>query len=287
MEPERLIMRKIIIYSVGIWTERLLTVDVLNNVEYFIDDSYDKKDWHGKPVYALYHLKEEKPDELLIIIADSKLYRDAAEKLSKMGFIENKHFFNGWVLPEEYFLNIIKGSSWMAFETPDTFDEKQDWEDRAVIMSSMLPEDVKNIVDFGCGNQRLKKYLKPDITYTGLDYVSRGSETIVCDVNKQTLPLLSTDCAYMAGFVMYISDLENFFSQLSKQKIKYILFDYLGRETYNLFDIYNNRNYYSFRENYKSSWELIKIVADNHYKLKNVSGKGSMMYYLFELYESF
>ena len=50
------------------------------------------------------------------------------------------------------------------------------WEKRAEFMAAMIPSDVKSIMDIGCGDKKLKKYLTQDIKYYGLDFVSRGGD---------------------------------------------------------------------------------------------------------------
>ena len=46
----------------------------------------------------------------------------------------------------------------------------------AEFMASMIPSNVKSIMDIGCGDKKLKKYLNQDIKYYGLDFVSRGGD---------------------------------------------------------------------------------------------------------------
>lgn len=272
-------MKKLIIFSIGEWTEKLLSIDSLKRVDYFIDKDMDinkEGTWHGKPVYSPYKLLEENRDDVLIIIADSKYYNEISKQLNKMGLEENFHYYNGWNLPEKYFLN-IKENNWQAYEVKDTF-ERQGWDERAFIMSSMIPEDVHSIVDFGCGNQRLKEYLREDIQYTGLDYVYRGQDSIVCDVNKDVLPEITADCAYMAGFLMYVKELKKFLSQI---RTKYILFSYEGRQTYQLFGLFQNRGKIPCIENYKNLWDVIQIVLDNGYILMKTSGRNCETFCLF------
>lgn len=193
-----------------------------------------------------------------------------------MGFVENLHYYNGWNLPESYFLR-MKESDWQNSETMNTF-ARQSWDERASVMAEMIPEDVYSLVDFGCGNQRLKDFLRSDVRYTGLDYISRGEGCIVCDVNKDILPQIEVDCAYMAGFLMYVKEPEKFLKQI---RTKYILLSYEGRQTYQMFGLFQSRGKLTCIENYKNLWDIIQMVLDNHYSLCRVSGRNCETFCLF------
>ncbi len=273
-------MKKLIVFFTGKWTEKLLSIDSLAKVNYFVDNRVSNNEfdvWHGKPVYSPLKLLEERKEDVLIIIADSKYYQEISRKLSKMGFLENIHYYNGWDIPEEYFLN-MKKNDWKYFEEEITFG-RASWDERAAVMSSMIPEDVRSIIDFGCGNQRLKKYLNEDIQYIGLDYIYRGENTIVCDVNQDTLPSINADCAYMAGFLMYVKRMDSFFSQIAT---KYILLSYEGHEVCSMFGVYEDRGKPLCYENYKNLWEVIQLVLDNQYRLIKISGRICETFCLFQ-----
>ena len=99
-------MKKLVVFFTGKWTEKLLSIDSLAKVNYFVDNRVPDNEldvWHGKPVYSPLKLLEERKEDVLIIIADSKYYQEISRQLSKMGFLENIHYYNGWNIPEEYF----------------------------------------------------------------------------------------------------------------------------------------------------------------------------------------
>lgn len=85
-------------------------------------------------------------------------------------------------------------------------------------MSQLIPEDVKVLMDIGCGEELLKEFLCKDIKYYGLDYCERNKETIICDINKEKLPDIKVDLYYMAGIIDYVTDIPNFIKQLSRAK---------------------------------------------------------------------
>ena len=104
------------------------------------------------------------------------------------------------------------------------------FEYRTKRMAELMPDDVKTILDLGCGNERLRNVIDSDITYYGLDYVKRSENTIICDVNREHLPKIEVDLYFMAGFLTYVNDMGLLFSQMTGAK--YILFSWIDETRY-------------------------------------------------------
>jgi len=216
-------MKKMIICCADMWTEELITMSRLKKISYFVEEKLNviPNGFPKDKVFSYEKLLEENKDNVIIIISNSKRYGECAERLTQMGFIENEHFFNGWKLHINYYKKIDELISW-----EDDEKSKQDvfcntaWEKRAEFMASMIPSNVKSIMDIGCGDKKLKKYLNQDIKYYGLDFVSRGG-TIVCNINKDPFPDVQVDMYYLAGVIPYVNDIEKLIKNMSKAK--YIL----------------------------------------------------------------
>ncbi len=71
------------------------------------------------------------------------------------------------------------------------------------------------------GYFKLKKYLSKKIKYIELDYCKRNEDTIICDMNKDKLPVMDVDMYYLAGVLPYIDDKEALLNQMGGGK--YIL----------------------------------------------------------------
>ena len=94
-----------------------------------------------------------------------------------------------------------------------------DWEDRAKLIARLVPKDTR-VIDFGAGLRTLEKYLDPSCSYIPSDLVSRGSDTIVFDLNERPLPdltYLALDVATLAGVVEYINNVPAFVGWLAGQ----------------------------------------------------------------------
>lgn len=151
-------------------------------ISYFVEEKLNviPNGFLKDKVFSYEKLLEENKDNVIIIISNSKRYGECAERLTQMGFIENEHFFNGWKLHINYYKKIDELISW-----EDDEKSKQDvfcntaWEKRAEFMASMIPSDVKSIMDIGCGDKKLKKYLNQDIKYYGLDFAPGGVQLFV------------------------------------------------------------------------------------------------------------
>ena len=76
------------------------------------------------------------------------------------------------------------------------------------------------VIDFGAGRRTLEVYLDPSCVYVPSDLVSRGSDTIVFDLNKHPLPDLANlafDVATLAGVLEYINNVPAFVEWLAEQ----------------------------------------------------------------------
>lgn len=91
-----------------------------------------------------------------------------------------------------------------------------DWEDRTAVMSQWIPEN-SSIMEFGCGNMALKKYLPSSCQYFPSDLVSRDSDTFLVDLN-QSLPLAlpKQHVYFFSGVLEYIYDLERLIQASAK-----------------------------------------------------------------------
>lgn len=216
-------MKKVIGCPAGEWALKLYTVDRFISLEYLLDEQEGEYGICGFPqrVHSYEYLRNEKIDDLIVIINDTRKYEEIKKKLEKYGLIENIHFFNGWKLDSNFYHEVYADKGWQEFEQSDTNAlkrQRQGWKDRARAMSQLIPEDVKVLMDIGCGEELLKEFLCKDIKYYGLDYCERNKETIICDINKEKLPDIKVDLYYMAGIIDYVIDIPNFIKQLSRAK---------------------------------------------------------------------
>lgn len=216
-------MKKIIGCPAGEWALKLYTVDRFISLEYLLDEQEGEYGICGFPqrVHSYEYLRNEKIDDLIVIINDTRKYEEIKKKLEKYGLIENIHFFNGWKLDSNFYHEVYADKGWQEFEQSDTNAlkrQRQGWKDRARAMSQLIPEDVKVLMDIECGEELLKEFLCKDIKYYGLDYCERNKETIICDINKEKLPDIKVDLYYMAGIIDYVIDIPNFIKQLSRAK---------------------------------------------------------------------
>lgn len=81
---------------------------------------------------------------------------------------------------------------------------KEGWDSRTKLIASMVPPDT-SVLEFGAGRMTLPKYLHRSCRYTPSDIVDRGMGTIVCDLNKDGLPVFPFhDVVVFAGVLEYV-----------------------------------------------------------------------------------
>lgn len=284
-------MKKIIGCPAGEWALKLYTVDRFISLEYLLDEQEGEYGICGFPqrVHSYEYLRNEKIDDLIVIINDTRKYEEIKKKLEKYGLIENIHFFNGWKLDSNFYHEVYADKGWQEFEQSDTNAlkrQRQGWKDRARAMSQLIPEDVKVLMDIGCGEELLKEFLCKDIKYYGLDYCERNKETIICDINKEKLPDIKVDLYYMAGIIDYVTDIPNFIKQLSRAK--YVVMSKTRNERFiRLDDKVMESGYMNYGTNSYYCSNLITDMFENGFVCRKMQWNYKQRdeyYFLFENY---
>ena len=80
-----------------------------------------------------------------------------------------------------------------------------DWQKRVAVMADLIPNGTQSIIDYGCGTQVLRDYSK-GATYTPVDYISRSTDCVVCDFNKNEFPEIAADVGIISGTLEYVND---------------------------------------------------------------------------------
>ena len=274
-------MKKVIATPAGRWARELLTLAGAERIEYFLDDDADIQKAGFPtgnsitPVYPISHIEDEDRDNIVIVVTDSKRFAELRDRLSVYGLKENRHFFDGWHLDIGFYRAIGDGfTTWTQYENSVGGFDYSEFSARAGKMASMIPDDVTSIMDMGCGDEVLRRYLDPRIRYYGLDIVRRNADTIVCDANADPLPDLPVDAYYMAGFLLYINDVEKLISQM--RRAKYLIFDLWNYVEFRRYDniymnIYTRRAKsvcWNEREHFLSLPEVIDALTSNGFAIE-------------------
>ena len=230
------------------WAKKLFTLERFEKIEYFLDET-DGEFWAcgtTKKVYKYDYLKQVNLDSVVVIITDSSKYESIKVILENLGLRENYNIFNGWKLSHEFYELLYADKEWIEFEKTDGTvleNMRRGWEKRAEKMSAMIPKDVQSILDIGCGESLIKKYLPINIKYIGLDYCARENTDFICDINNEKLPDVDVDLVYMAGVMEYVHNIEQFLKQLKK---KYILISLRRKEGFIRLDSFVSDGYMNY-----------------------------------------
>ena len=87
------------------------------------------------------------------------------------------------------------------------------WLGRTALAAQWIPNHT-SVIDIGCGLMELRKHLNASVKYLGLDVVSRDSNTIIVDLNIDSIPEIVCDYAVVLGVIEYLDDLSAFISKL-------------------------------------------------------------------------
>lgn len=122
-------------------------------------------------------------------------------------------------------INLTKGQSDID-RWKDPASLKGSEEKRTQLLSTFINEDTKELIEFGCGLQHLKSYLRKDIKYTPSDIVDRGG-CVVCDLNLGIPELDQYDTVFLSGVMEYVNSIPQLAEDITSQKsIKTIIMSY-------------------------------------------------------------
>lgn len=200
---------------------------ILEGVDYFVDVDQNRvgTTYLGKPVVALDVLKDENPEEILILIG-SIIYRTEIEiMLDALGFKKDKHYM--WAiafLGDEKCKRLWKHTEWKDKEENTTnlsISENGEYPlNRLKVAVSMVDwRRFDVVIDLGAANERLKELLPPHIKYIPVDYVKYTENTIICDINKYEFPSEEyageRTCIFSIGNIQYCEDWRWYLQRIS------------------------------------------------------------------------
>lgn len=99
------------------------------------------------------------------------------------------------------------------------------WDARAELAAQFIPAGAR-VLDLGCGNMSLRRFLPHGASYRGCDLVAREADTIVCDFNAGEFPTEASaeaDIITLLGVLEYIPDADAFFAHLRSAKRDVVL----------------------------------------------------------------
>lgn len=87
------------------------------------------------------------------------------------------------------------------------------WDTRTKLMVRDIAAGSR-VIDVGAGSQVARAMLPSGSEYVPVDMVPRSPDTIVCDLNRDTLPDLRADWVIASGVIEYVYDAARFISWL-------------------------------------------------------------------------
>lgn len=123
-----------------------------------------------------------------------------------------------------------KANEWKNIEYFDPV-----WEERVAFMAGMI-RCKGRLVDYGCGQQYLRKHLPLGTEYVPVDYTSRSPDTVVADFNKLPYPKIDGQIAFISGFLEYLEDAPSFIRQIKELSYQEIVMSYCTVESVSSLD---------------------------------------------------
>lgn len=111
----------------------------------------------------------------------------------------------------------------------EEFDEA--WKRRIAVMGSYITGSC-SVADFGCGMMWLESRLPQGSIYHPFDFVRRDERTVVLDLNRDPLPPVSIEVAFLSGVLEYVEDVAAFSRQLAAAGFRKIILSYCTLEKF-------------------------------------------------------
>ncbi len=149
-------------------------------------------------------------------------------------------------------------SKYESFNQWENVEYFRDWSDRSEIMSNMISSTCKSIMDLGCGEGHIRKYIDSSIQYYGVDYVERDNDTIICDLAIGEFPDIKVDTIFIAGVLEYLNNWEYVLSECCGHCKQVVL-------SYSTTEKYQDRN--PIFVNNLSEEQIIQAMNNNGFEL--------------------
>jgi hypothetical protein len=226
-EPNFFGRKRLAIFGTGTMALHYTNPAFYEKVECFFDIATRKEPLFSKPVFSIDEVAGK--DLYVLVNAEWRQYKEYADILKSHGLEEKIHFtsLEDYCFQTDTSCEIL--AHWESTEAEGLFTASSAeaiWKDRTELMAQYISPAVRSVAEFGCGECRLKKFLPNTVKYTGIDYIKRAEDTIVCNANKDLLPSLDADCIFMAGFFEYMEKPDEFMEYIGKLPCKQLVMSY-------------------------------------------------------------
>lgn len=143
------------------------------------------------------------------------------------------------------------------------------WDNRAKVISHWIPAGA-HVLDMGCGNMLIEKYLKESKGYVPCDIAKRDERTIVCDFDKLEYPPVQDENMIVClGVVNYLQHQKELIEHICARG-KNFLFTFKPRE---LVAAKVEQGYYPQAISFKEATDII-VAHGYQLKFQHMLGQG-------------
>lgn len=198
---------------------------ILDGIDYFVDvdKSLIGQKYLGKPIRDIAVLKEEDPENMIILIG-SIVYRTELELILKdMGFKENKNYmwaiaFNGDGECRRLWKHIEWSDKKENADNIDALERKEYFYERLRLVAKMIDfGKIECVVDLGAAKEALKNFIPENVNYIPVDYIQYTEKTNVMNFNEYEFPTISEKektCIVAIGILGYCADWKWFLDKM-------------------------------------------------------------------------
>ncbi|MFN5183924.1 MAG: class I SAM-dependent methyltransferase [Bacteroidota bacterium] len=150
--------------------------------------------------------------------------------------------------------------------------------------------DYVQVVDLGCATGTLRKLLKKQISYIGVDFIEPKNETdfifYKCDFNSQSLPfeIQGVKLVVCSGLLEYVEDVDSFLKNIrlllgnnGKLIVSYFNFNHISRRVKKI--TYKNLYFHPDWRGHYSLNDLKKIIFNSGFEIENILPMGNSFFH--------
>lgn len=247
--------RPLVLFGAGSLGMKIEEYCDCNNISIscLVDNNATTKVKHQRKI-VLPHEIREKYFDANIVISSNIFFDEIKQQLQRLGVPESQILSYQIFLPEEV--------TWLDL------DSTAEWERmriRVKKMAEWIDESISSVADYGAGEMYLKTLLPMTVKYFPIDYIKRTEETILCDLNKDLFPKISTDLAVLSGVLEFLKTAEKLIDHITTSTQKHIFLTYM---TLDRFPAIEGRRASAYVNDF-SEQQIIDMFAKDKFVLRD------------------
>lgn len=267
--------KPLILYGMGDTGARIAAWCDEQGIEYRVSDKDRSKEKVYKEKYVVPSDIVKRHADAHVVVSSFVYSDEISMDLVALGVKKEQILQSSLFMPKEVTWELLEDNGRADFEMMNQRTQllaKWNW----------IPKEIKSVADYGCGHRFMEKLIPNGAVYYPIDYMDRGSDTIICDFNKQEYPNVETDLSVCLGVLLYIEPARNLIEHICSHTKERIVFSFVAWEDFPRIDA---RRKSGVIQDY-SRKDIIDMFGEYGFKMKDkrelLDGSAGITFFLFD-----